>query len=110
MPPANRTNPQRAASSQSLYSLHEFLREFPDGRIRESERRKRIAAGIPPRGPATKPRPVVFAAAERGGRVRATVIGMSRNARQVRSTLCEFVLPKSMVFTDDWSGYDPITK
>ena len=30
MPPANRHNPQRAKSSQSLYSLNEFLREFPD--------------------------------------------------------------------------------
>jgi transposase len=30
MPPANRHNPKRAKSSQSLYSLHEFLREFPD--------------------------------------------------------------------------------
>src|SRR6266566_586380 len=30
MPPANRLNPVRAKSSQSLYSLHEFLREFPD--------------------------------------------------------------------------------
>src|SRR5919106_1544489 len=30
MPPASRHNPQRAKSSQSLYSLHEFLREFPD--------------------------------------------------------------------------------
>jgi transposase len=30
MPPANRLNPVRAASSQSLYSLHEFLAEFPD--------------------------------------------------------------------------------
>src|SRR2546423_35654 len=30
MPPANRHNPQRAASSQSLYSLREFLAEFPD--------------------------------------------------------------------------------
>lgn len=28
----------------------------------------------------------------------------------MRDTLCEFVLPKSMVFTDDWSGYDPLTK
>jgi transposase len=27
---ANRKNPQRAKSSQSLYSLHEFQREFPD--------------------------------------------------------------------------------
>src|SRR5436190_9012178 len=30
MPPANRHNPARAKSSQSLYSLHEFQREFPD--------------------------------------------------------------------------------
>lgn len=30
MPPANRLNPVRAKSSQSLYSLHEFLAEFPD--------------------------------------------------------------------------------
>ena len=29
MAPANRKNPQRAKSSQSLYSLHEFMREFP---------------------------------------------------------------------------------
>jgi transposase-like protein len=83
---------------------------FHGGRIRESERRKRIAAGIPPSGPATKPRPVVFAAVERGGRVRASVVGMSRSAKTVRDTLCEFVLPDSMVFTDDWSGYDPLTK
>ena len=30
MPPANRHNPQRAKSSQSLYSLREFLDEFGD--------------------------------------------------------------------------------
>src|SRR3954464_2349990 len=29
MPPANRHNLKRAASSQSLYSLHEFQRDFP---------------------------------------------------------------------------------
>ena len=28
MPPANRTAPKRAKSSQSLYSLHEFVQEF----------------------------------------------------------------------------------
>lgn len=206
MPPANRTNPQRAKSSQSPYSLHEFLREFPDdeacltwlwrerhspdgenaycpkcemerrfkryatrqqrqswtctgcghhihptagtifakssrpltdwfyvmylvsssrcgiaakqverelgcnyktawrmlnrvrnelmrqddkplsgeveadeafigGRLRESERRALSAQGIGNRGPATKPRPVVFAAVERKGRIRAEVVG-----------------------------------
>lgn len=30
MPPANRKNPQRVKSSQSLYSVEEFRREFPD--------------------------------------------------------------------------------
>src|SRR5688572_3281517 len=30
MPPANRKNPQRAASSESRYSLSEFIREYPD--------------------------------------------------------------------------------
>ncbi|MFL5909619.1 MAG: IS1595 family transposase [Gaiellaceae bacterium] len=30
MPPANRKNPERAKSSQSLYSLREFQRDFPD--------------------------------------------------------------------------------
>lgn len=30
MPPANRKNPQRAASSDSQYSLMEFMRDFPD--------------------------------------------------------------------------------
>lgn len=33
MPPANRHNPQRAKSSQSLYSLHEFLAEFPNDEV-----------------------------------------------------------------------------
>jgi len=30
MPPANRKNPERVSSSQSLYSVEEFRREFPD--------------------------------------------------------------------------------
>jgi transposase len=30
MAAANRKNPRRAKSSQSLYSLHEFMRQFPD--------------------------------------------------------------------------------
>lgn len=30
MPPSNRNNPKRAASSESSYSVMEFIREFPD--------------------------------------------------------------------------------
>jgi transposase-like protein len=81
---------------------------FVGGRIRESERRARIKAGLPPRGPATKPRPVVFGAVERGGRVRVTIIGKSRSAVNASRALREFVLPDAMVFTDDWAGYDPL--
>jgi transposase-like protein len=83
---------------------------FVGGRIRESERRARIKAGIPPRGPATKPRAVVFAAVERKGRVRAKVIGKARSAATASRALGEFVLPSAMIFTDDWAGYDPLVR
>src|SRR4051794_30862859 len=43
---------------------------FIGGKMRESERRKFKAEGRSNRGPYTKPRQTVFAAVERGGRVR----------------------------------------
>ena len=61
------------------------------------------AAGIPlNRGPATKTRAVVVAAVERKGQLRATVVSRRGDAR---ATAREFVLPGSMIFTDDWNGY-----
>lgn len=245
MPPANRHNPQRAKSSQSLYSLHEFLREFPDdetclewlwrerhapdgehafcpkcqqersfkryetkvrrqawtctgcghhihptagtifakssrpltdwfyvmflvsssrcgisakhverelgcnyktawrmlnrvrdelmrqdeepltgevevdsayvgGQLHESERRKLRAQGRSNQGPATKDRAIVFAAIQRQGRLRAAVVGSSRqqadSPRAIRDKLHEFVLPSTMVFTDDWGGYNALER
>lgn len=83
---------------------------FVGGKLRGSDRRKLRAQGIANRGPASKERSVVFGAVERGGRVRATVIGKTRNAAAVSRTLCEFVLPGSMVYTDDWGGYDPLNR
>ena len=83
---------------------------FIGGKLRESERRKLRAQGIVNRGPATKKRTVVFGAVERGGRVRATIVGTHRDGPAISRHLHEFVLPGSMVFTDDWGGYDPIGK
>jgi transposase-like protein len=83
---------------------------FFGGKLRESERSKLRAQGIGNRGPATKPRPVIFGAVERGGRIKAGVVGQKRRGREVRAMLHEFVLPSSIVFTDEWSGYDPIRK
>jgi transposase-like protein len=83
---------------------------FVGGKLRESDRRKLRARGIQNAGPASKDRAVVFAAVERGGKVRASVIGKTRNAAAVSRHLYEFVLPGSMVYTDDWGGYDPVGK
>lgn len=83
---------------------------FFGGKLRESDRRKLRAQGIVNRGPATKPRPVEVGALERGGRIRASVLGTHRNAALISRQVHEFVLPGSMVYTDDWGAYDPIRK
>jgi len=49
-------------------------------------------------------RPTIFGAVERGGRVRAMVVD-SRSTRDLEGALFEFVLPTSMIFTDEWGGY-----
>jgi transposase len=83
------------------------------GQIHEGERRRLRAQGMGNRGPATKTRDVIFAAVERKGRMRAKVIGTSESqaqtARAARATLHEFVLPKSMVFTDEFGAYNAIS-
>jgi transposase-like protein len=78
---------------------------FIGGKLRESERRALRAQGIVNLGPATKPRDVVFAAVERGGKIRAAYVGPKRTSRDVSAKLYEFVLPGSMLYTDDWVGY-----
>jgi transposase len=80
---------------------------FVGGKIRESERRKFKAEGRSNRGPYTKPRQIVFGAVERQGRIRAEVVPSSQGY-VLREKIEQFVLPGSMVFTDDWSGYDKL--
>jgi len=79
------------------------------GQLHEGERSRLRAEGSPNHGPATKIRSVIFAAVERGGRIRAEVIGTSefqaRTARVVQAKLHEFVLPRSMIFTDEYGAY-----
>jgi transposase-like protein len=78
---------------------------FIGGKLPESERSRLRAQGIHNAGPASKQRDVVFAAVERGGNLRAAYIGPNRNSRNVSTKLYEFVLPGSVLFTDDWVGY-----
>jgi transposase len=80
---------------------------FMGGRIRESERRARRARGESHHGPYTRPdRPIVVGAVERRGRIRATVV---KHRNDAQATVRTFVLPGSMIFTDDWTGYSGLS-
>ncbi len=78
---------------------------FMGGKLRNADRRRAAAEGRNPRNQWIRnDRPIVFGAVERGGRVRTTIIPNSQ-ARTVQGKVREYVLPESMVYTDDWRGY-----
>ena len=52
-------------------------------------------------------KPTIFAAVERGGRVRPRVID-SRGTRSIHTAAKAHVLPSSMIFTDEWNAYDTL--
>jgi transposase len=71
------------------------------GRIRASDRAKgeqyvRAKVSNPP---------TIWAAVERGGRVKSHVV-KSRASADVEAPIYRYVLPASMIFTDDYVGYD----
>ena len=72
--------------------------------MRNSERRKREALGWDRKRYDNERKTMVFAAVERKGRVRATTIPNS-SGPTLRGMLHEFVVPGSMLFTDEWGGY-----
>ena len=78
---------------------------FIGGKLREGDRRRLRAQGIQNAGPASKTRAIVAAAVERKGSLRATVVPTRAAARKV---VREFVLPGSVIFTDDWTGYETL--
>jgi len=73
-------------------------------RMRNSERRRRAEMGINPMNPHRENTQIVYGAVERKGRIRATVIPDSRAATLLGQTV-EYVLPGSMIFTDEWKPY-----
>lgn len=69
-------------------------RQIAIGRSRYSE-----AAKLRERSRAT-----VFAAVERGGRIKATVLP-SRHGPHLKKQVIEWVMPESIVITDEWAAY-----
>jgi hypothetical protein len=72
------------------------------GKVRASDRRRGkafVRAKV-------SARPTIWGAVERGGQVRAKVV-KSRGTLDVEGAIYTHVLPSSMIFTDEWGGYNP---
>jgi hypothetical protein len=82
---------------------------FLRGRMRNDERRRRVERGINPKNPHREKSQIVYAAVERNGRVRATTIPNSRAGTLV-TTASEYVLPGSLIYTDEWQPYMRLDK
>jgi transposase len=54
-------------------------------------------------------RATVFAAVERGGRIKATVLP-SRHGPQLKRQVIEWVEPESIIITDDWPAYNGLER
>jgi transposase-like protein len=77
---------------------------FVGGKPRESYRREVARKGWNMQTAYWDRKAVVFGAVERGGRIRAEVIPNSRG-KTVQAKVREYVLPASMIYTDDYKGY-----
>lgn len=79
------------------------------GKMRNSERRKREALGWDKKRYDNEKKTMVFAAVERKGRVRAAVIPNS-SGPTLGGQIQEFIVPGSMLFTDEHPGYSTAGK
>ena len=80
-----------------------------DVEIDESAGGGKVRASDTRRGPAyvrakVSRRPTIWAAVERGGRIKTHVV-KSRGTLDVEPPIFTHVLPSSMIFTDEWKGY-----
>jgi transposase-like protein len=69
----------------------------------------KMQEGGPKAGPYVKKRQTVFGMVERGGKVRAVQV-RSRYGYTLRNNIREHVLPSSLVYTDEYSGYSGIER
>jgi len=83
---------------------------FVGGKFRNSDRRKARELGWDAKRYSNeKKTTMVFGAVERGGRVRATIIRDS-SGKTLHNAVQTYVVPESMLFTDEWGGYNSVGK
>jgi transposase len=82
---------------------------FIGGKPRQSDRRRREALGWNAQTDYWNRKAVVFGAVERSGRIRAEVVPDSR-ASTILPKAHQYVLPGSMIFTDEYKAYERLGK
>jgi transposase-like protein len=85
-----------------------------DGKPRKPQGQHAYLAGDPSRRSEAaklreRSRATVFAAVERGGRIKATVLE-SRRGPALKRKIIEWVEPESMIFTDEWPAYNGLQR
>jgi transposase-like protein len=82
---------------------------FVGGKPRESTRKEAARLGWSMQSLHWDRMPIVFGAVERKGKIRASVVPNSRG-HTVRNKVREYVLPESLIYTDEYAGYDKLGK
>ena len=78
---------------------------FVGGKPRQSDIARRKALGWTPQTDYWQRKAVVFGAAQRSGRIRASVVPNSR-ASTILPLAREYVLPESLIYTDEYFAYE----
>jgi transposase-like protein len=102
-------NEVMAQETEQLSGEVEADETFIGGKPRESDRRRRAKLGWNAQTDYWNRKAIVFAAVERGGRIRAEVVPDSR-ASTVVPRAQQYILPGSMVFTDEFFAYERLGK
>ncbi len=85
-----------------------------DGKPRKKQGQRELRGTVPNRRSEAaklreRSRATVFAAVERGGRIKATVLP-SRHGPQLKRQVIEWVDPESIIITDEWGAYNGLER
>jgi transposase-like protein len=97
------------ADAAPLSGAVEADETFVGGKPRQADRNRRAKLGWNAQTDYWNRKAVVFGAVERGGRIRASVVPNSR-ASVIEPLARSYILPGSMVFTDEYKAYNRLGK
>ncbi len=95
--------------SDPLSGEVELDETFVGGKPRQSDRNRQERLGWTPQTDYWERKAVVFGAAQRSGRIRASVVPNSR-ASTILPLAREYVLPPSLIYTDEYFAYNRLGK